>query len=577
MIKTKRIWAVLLTACMLLTFAPMHAFASTTSGKCGENTTWIYDYDTGRLTISGMGDIRPYAENMEAPWYRFSNNITSVSIESGVTGIGDYAFLWCDAITSVSIPSTVKNIGSYAFNCCKALTSITIPDGVESISESAFENCEALTSVNISGSVKSIGKSAFSGCYISEEQSDDGIERGLEKVIIQEGVENIGIFAFNGCKKLKDVTLPDSLKSIGDNAFQYTKLYDVFDYSWDVCYIGNHVIRANENTISGAYRIRAGIKTIADNAFSACDDLTSIEIPDGVVSIGNHAFDGCKGITSINIPNSVTSIGNSAFSSCVSLTGISVSEGNASYCAENGVLYNKAKTKIIRFPCQKTDTSFMIPNGITSIADGAFENCRNLTGITIPDGVKSIGDSAFSNCQGLTSIIIPDGVKSLGNSAFYHCYFEEKDDKGSVISKGGLEKATIPNTVNSIGKNAFFECGNLSKVYYNGSPDDWNNITKGKNHSIDNNIITYCAGIMATLSADGKSIFIKPANIDTGKTVILALYNGDKFVEMQQSNEYSETNREITFIPVKNYTCARVMIWNSLSGISPVCDFKIIE
>lgn len=88
--------------------------------------------------------------------------------------------------------------------------------------------------------------------------------------------------------------------------------------------------------------------------------------------------------------------------------------------------------------------------------------------------------------------------------------------------------------------------------------------------------ITTVRGISANRS-DAGTIVVKPCNITVGKTVILALYDGDKFVEMQQSSEYSETNREITFTPTKPYTRAKVMIWNSLREMSSVCDFKIIK
>lgn len=561
MIKPKRIWAVLLTACMFLTFAPVQAFASTTNGKCGDNVFYSFDFDTGHLNISGEGAIRSYTYSSNAPWYNY-DNIVSVNIEPGVTGIGDYAFFWCDKITSVTISNSVKSIGLSAFENCKALTSVNIPDGVESIGIDAFKNCEALTSVNISGSVKSIGKSAFSGCYISKEDAEDGIEKGLEKVIIQDGVEIIGKEAFSGCKKLTDVTLPNSIKCIGDNAFQDTGLYDLYEHTgWDVCYIGNHLIAANQS-ISGTCTVKPGTKTIAGRAFDSCSNLESITIPDSVVSIGNHAFFSCSSLKSITIPKNVTSIGDEVFYNCFDLASINVDSDNPAYCSEGGVLYNKEKTEIIRYPKEKEGTSFAIPNGVTSISVGAFADCSNLTSVTIPDSVNSIGDSAFSECSSLTGITIPDGVMEIGSKTFYYC------------SK--MASITIPNSVLIIGENAFEGCRTSIKVYYVGSPTDWGDVKGDGKYVLTNIGITYLSGISTRHSENG-NIVVKPINIAAGKTVILALYDGDKFVEMKQSNEYSETNREITFIPTKPYTCAKVMIWNSLSEMSPVCDFKIVK
>lgn len=171
------------------------------------------------------------------------------------------------------------------------------------------------------------------------------------------------------------------------------------------------------------------------------------------------------------------------------------------------------------------------------------------------------------NAKNIQNAVISDG-------AFYNCYFEKKDDEGVIISIGGLEEATIPNTVKSIGDNAFLDCKKLKKVYYDGSEDDWSAIEKGENYSIPDGIITYCAGINATLSDDGKSIAVKPINIAAGKTVILALYNDNKFVEMQSSVYNGEI---ITFIPNKDYTSAKVMVWASLDSMIPVCGGKALK
>lgn len=603
----KRFLAFIVLVSVLCTAFPVFADEpeQPITGSCGEKLTWTYYQSTKTLTISGTGDMSDYDESVVnggyvAPWRRQINtqNIQNVVISDGVTSIGDFAFylcdkinnitisdsvtsigdnafLWCDSLPEVKIPNSVTHIGERAFSNCTALTSITIPGSVTDIGDYAFYDCSDITAITFSEGVKNIGESAFGSCS------------SITKITIPDSVTSIGVWAFNGCSALKNITLSDGITNIGYQAFYNTGYYnaDGEESNWEnnTLYIGNYLIevdaqKLNNGILNGEipseYIIKPGTKTIADMAFTDCKGyieykdfencvgLTSIKLPDGMVNIGNGVFDGCTKLASIEIPKSVKNIGNSAFSGCISLTGINVSENNTAYCSENGVLYNKAKTEIMRFPCQKTDTSFTIPNGVTGIANGAFENCRNLTGITIPKGAKSIGDDVFSNCEGLTSITIPDGVTSIGSSAFYECI--------------ALTSAVIPNTVTSIGNNAFLNRNKLKDVYYDGSAEDWIAISKGENYSIADDIITYCAGIKITPSNDGK-IVVKPCNIDAGKTVILALYDGDKFVEMQQSSEYSETNREITFTPTKFYTRAKVMIWNSLSGMSPVCDFKIVK
>ena len=595
MIKTKRIQAAIIMLCMLLTLAPMSAFASSTGGKCGENTYWSYDYDTHHLSITGTGDMRQYALNSLAPWYRdFSDEISSISIASGITNIGAYAFNDCSALTSVTIPIGVTSIGDYAFCWCNKIESITIPDGVIRIGDNAFDHCIALTNLVIPKGVESIGNYAFDHCS------------GLTSIVIPEGVKSIGDYAFNGCyyeekddkdniifrSGLTNITLPDSLTSIGQYAFYNTVCYNEWDEDcdkkreenipYDSLYIGNHLIKAYWK-ISGDYTVRAGTKTIADHAFDSqdtltditipdsvthigdcafigCGELTNIPIPDSVVSIGDSAFSGCSTLTGISIPKSVANIGENAFESCVNLTEINVAADNTAYCSEDGVLYDKEKTEIIRFPNnnKKYTTAFTIPTGVTSICNYAFDTCKNLTSIDIPDGVTNIGDYAFYYCTNLRSIVIPDGVPSIGSHAFSGC--------------SSLFSITIPNSVTSVGDYAFKNCSRLFFVDYIGTKDEWKLITRGEGCSIDGKYMTYLKGISAKRSAGG--IVVKPVNIENGKTVVLALYDGDKLIEIK-SGTYA--GAEITFETDKNYTYAKAMVWNSFGDASPECAAKTLR
>lgn len=608
--KTKRIFAEIIAFCMLTVILPMTVIAENPyEGSCGQNggnLNWSYNETTKTLTISGTGNMSNYYSSGtaggRAPWVnsKIKDEIETVVISEGAESIGEYAFFECTGLKNVTIPSTVKTINEGAFYKCSGLTSpepekpndeitdsIIIPYGVTSIGDEVFAHCTGLKKVTIPGSVKSIGERAFSDCHISTEESEDGTERGLEKVVIENGTETIGKEAFNGCKKLNDIILPDSVTSIGENAFQYTGLYyEWFDGNEDVLYINNHLISVYQGTANEC-NIKSGTKTIADSAFFACGSLPGITIPDSVTSIGNRAFKDCNSLKSITIPKNVTTIGNCAFYTCYDLQSIEVDSGNPEYCSENGVLYNKEKTEIIRFPKEKTEVSFVIPKSVTKIADGAFEYCKNLTNVTIPNDMTSIGNNAFESCSGLTNITIPKSVTSIGDRAFSECSKLTsiiipdgvlRIGESSFFKCSSLKDITIPNSVLIIDTDAFKDCMKLKQVYYIGSKDDWNNEVIGNGKYVLTNVgITCLSGISAKRSADGKSIVVKPINIADGKTVILVLYDGDKIVGVQQSSEYSETKREITFTPTEHYTRAKVMIWNSFSEMSPVCDFKIIE
>ena len=146
------------------------------------------------------------------------------------------------------------------------------------------------------------------------------------------------------------------------------------------------------------------VTSIGNGTFNGCSSLTSITIPDSVTSIGYYAFWDCSGLTSITIPNSVTSIGYVAFSGCTGLTSINVASGNNYYSGNNGVLFNKKKTELIRYPEGKSQTSYTIPDSVTSIRSNAFAGCTGLTSIAIPNSVTSIGDWAFDGCTGLKDV-----------------------------------------------------------------------------------------------------------------------------------------------------------------------------
>lgn len=194
--------------------------------------------------------------------------------------------------------------------------------------------------------------------------------------------------------------------------------------------------------------IKDNITSIGDWAFSECGNLSSIVIPNSVISIGNHAFSRCYSLASVTIPSLAESIGvqaffacfnlasltipssvsfidysqkNSPFDYCHSLTSINVDANNINYSSEDGILYNKDKTVLCTYPPGKSGSSFSIPASVTSIGDGAFVRCSNLSSVIIPNSVTSIGDYAFFDFQSLTSVTIPNSVTSIGIWAFAYC------------------------------------------------------------------------------------------------------------------------------------------------------------
>ena len=110
-------------------------------GFCGGNVSYFYSNSTHTLYISGSGPMADYANANDVPWKDYRTLITSVNIQSGVTSIGNNAFMQCTGITSVAIPNSVTSIGDYAFYRCSSLTGIDIPEGITSIGDGAFSGC----------------------------------------------------------------------------------------------------------------------------------------------------------------------------------------------------------------------------------------------------------------------------------------------------------------------------------------------------------------------------------------------------------------------------------------------------
>ena len=265
----------------------------------------------------------------------------------------------------------------------------------------------------------------------------------LTDIVILDRVTRIAEFEFCCCESLTDIVLPEGVTSIGDRAFH------------------------NCSALSSIV-IPDSVTSIGESAFKNCISLKSFEIPSSVTSIGFVAFSGCKSLSSLVIPASVVNLNGNPFCGwygelkCLS----------PYFIYDNKVLFDKDKSKIIAFR-DKDTTLYVIPDGVTSIGDGAFWGCTSLTSLVIPESVTSIGDYAFVGCDSLTDIVIPDRVTRIGEFAFGGC--ESLTDivlPEGVTSIGGsafkncisLTDIVIPDSVTSIGNYAFSGCGFLTDI-----------------------------------------------------------------------------------------------------------------
>ena len=428
--------------------------------------------------------------------FRGCIGIEEITIPNSVTSIGNSAFKKCYSLSEVAIGNAVTTIGEQAFDCCENLTKVNIssveawcgiqfnyvfsnplyyahhlylndqeitdlviPNSVTAINNYAFYGCSGFTSVTIGDSVVTIGDYAFRECT------------GMTDLTL--GNSLIGIFpdAFSYCTGLKNITMGSSLTGIGDGAFSgCTSLTsftlgksvteqifgNVIEYCPNITSLsvesGNPVYDSRDNC-------NAIIETATNKLIMGCQNTV---IPRTVTSISSDAFSGCENLTSIFIPNTVTSIGldsivdvnndityykNNPFQACSGLKSIIVESGNPVYDSrDNCNAIIETATNTLRVGCQSTT----IPATITSIGDYAFSECTSLKSIDIPNSVTTIGDYAFFICTALSSINIPNSVTNIGSLAFWAC--------------SSLMSLDIPSSVTAIEGYAFAFCTSLTNA-----------------------------------------------------------------------------------------------------------------
>jgi len=407
--------------------------------------------------------------------------VTSVTIPDSVTSIGNWAFHACVGLIKVTIGNSVASIKYDAFAGCSGLTRVALPASVTTITANPWASCGSVASITVDpanpayfsaedgvvfdkkmtrivsypggkaggyaipNSVTIIGDAAFAGCS------------GLTKIMIPDSVSSIENYAFVGCSGLTDITIPNSVTGIGCRVFLgCTELVNIA--------LSNRITGIWMEAFAGctklaAVTIPASVTAIGTAPFRGCSALNSIAvdpanpafssesgvvfnkektslrlfpegkvgnyvIPKNVTDIADLAFMGCT-LSGVTISAGITSIGN-PFGSCRELTSILVDQTNPAYISMDGVLLNKEKTSIVRYPVGKAG-NYVIPDSVAKISESAFEGCTSLTDVTISESVTSVETNAFGGCCNLTGIYFRGNPPRLGND----------------ILKGVNDKATV--------------------------------------------------------------------------------------------------------------------------------------
>jgi len=389
--------------------------------------------------------------------------ISSITIPSSVTTIGDYAFLSCYQLGGVNFEanSQLTTIGDSAFNST-AITTITIPSSVETIGESVFVGCDALSTVNFeeNSQLTTIGDSAFHSIAITT-------------ITIPSSVETIGERAFGGCDALTEIVLQTKEGCFWgvyyDETFKHEadslSMNDLISYA-KVGYFKQ--ISYNDVLIftlssDGTYYIVSGLK---DNTTLSKIIISAEYQGKPVKEIGYTAFD-YEAITTITIPSSVTTIGREAFNDCSQLSTVNFEENSQLTTIGDSAFDSTAVTTIT------------IPSSVETIGERAFYSCSQLSTVNFEANsqLTTIGDSAFYSTA-ITTITIPSSVTTIGVSAFSNCAalatvnFEANSQLTTIerlvfYNCDSLIEITIPSSVETIGERAFYGCDALTEIILN--------------------------------------------------------------------------------------------------------------
>lgn len=379
----RKLLSFLIVLCLLLSLPGLSAFAE-------DALTWTLGED-GVLTISGEGEMHDFAGDV-APWRKYEAKIEELSVDYGVTHLGDQAFQYLKHLRAVYLPESVTSIGDAAFYGCTELRFVQLPGGLKEIGVSVFDHCAKLGSVTLPESVKRIGNAAFNCCS------------ALEEIYIPASVTDIEDSAFNGCYKLKTVCFGGSeseWERIRIAAYNKPLARAELEFNADPA---DHIHSADAAFADKPGNVSWELSEDKKTLYVSCDNgvmpdygrdlppwaahrekIRDIIVMPGVRHIGNQAFQYSKNALSVALPDSVTSIGDAAFYGCTSVLDVA------------------------------------LPEGVREIGAQAFDGCTSLNGVMIREGVTVIREATFNRCSNLATVYIPASVKVIESSAFNGC------------------------------------------------------------------------------------------------------------------------------------------------------------
>jgi len=364
-----------------------------------------------RCPIGKQGEYKiPETVNV-IRFYAFYNcsELTSIIIPEGVTVIGGnpyeesysysfyypyyygYVFANCSKLTAISLPKGIKRIDKGTFFRCHSLTSIEIPDSVSIINSTAFDDCENLLNINV-GSLNSFYCSVDGALYTKDKTKLVRCPEGKSGIFnLEICVDTIALNAFNDCNNITEINISRTENLYVDN--------DIFGSCANIQKINIDEENAKFSSVDGVLYNKEKTNLIRYPRGKSGEYI----MPNSVDSMQYYAFEDCSKIQTIDINKNIKEFYYYYLDDCSNLKAINVDEDNETYSSIDGVLFDKETSTLLCFPANRSD-EYVVPDGVGSIADGAFQGCKSLKKIEIPSSVAEINGGAFYKCKSLNTI-----------------------------------------------------------------------------------------------------------------------------------------------------------------------------
>ncbi|MCI8771351.1 MAG: leucine-rich repeat protein [Lachnospiraceae bacterium] len=418
---------------------------------------------------------------------------SSYTIPNGVEYIGSGAFAGCKHLKEIKIPESVEQLSQRCFSG-SGLLRIEIPDEVEYMGAAVFQNCVSLSEIKLSKQFTSIYGDAFKKCISLkslflpasinwlEPEAFEGCSQ-LEQIEVAEASQYFytkdgvlfskqenQLVCYPVGKKEKEYHVPDDITIIKESAFNQCKFLERVKLPEGMEQIGPNVFIG-----SGIKEIELPdtIKVIGSFAFQDCKALSKVKLSGSLIELPSGVFSGCESLHEITIPKEVSRISSNAFENCNNLKCILIDKENTTFTESEGIVFSKSMQTLYLYPNGREARNYTVPATVTNIEEGAFRGAKWLCGVSIPNSVKSIGYSAFRDCENLETVKLPASIEKIASEMFLNCSSMKKITIPSSVKRIGnevfkgctsLETVTVPNSVERLEYNLFSDCSSLRKV-----------------------------------------------------------------------------------------------------------------